>query len=241
MSASLNAHWNLLQMLLSSLAAHILLRMACILLEGKPCFAISMAMLISPLVYNCTKLQAKCKVSPKPLVAVRSMATQQSLCSAPSATLQTGDRGCTPGRCKPRALKHPTSRRPGISCKICCRGAARPQNTTASVPQSTACHSRWMWGSLAMSISVKMPLPARPATSASEAPYMRSHEKSNECCSIDRHSCMPLHRYNGCDRWTENAGLDCVINIDTGSAAPEELASHIEASLLHHSIEGTAL
>ncbi|CAK0784817.1 hypothetical protein CVIRNUC_008021 [Coccomyxa viridis] len=50
-----------------------------------------------------------------------------------------------------------------------------------------------------------------------------------------------LQRYNGCDRWTEDAGLNCVIDIDTGSAAPEELASHIEASLLHHSIEGTAL
>ena len=58
---------------------------------------------------------------------------------------------------------------------------------------------------------------------------------------LARHSCPPLHRYNGCDRWTEDSGLECVITIDTGSGAPEELASHIEASLLHHRIEGTAL
>ena len=58
---------------------------------------------------------------------------------------------------------------------------------------------------------------------------------------LARHSCIPLRRYNGCDRWTEGSGLDCVIDIDTGSAPPEELASHIEASLLHHCVEGTAL
>lgn len=55
-------------------------------------------------------------------------------------------------------------------------------------------------------------------------------------------SVLVLRRYNGCDAWTHEAGIrDSVISMDTGLAAPGELAAHVEATLLHHQIEGTAL